>query len=258
MITYFSKIRRKLADDNNILKYARYAVGEILLVVIGILIALQINNWNEERQTIIKEKSYLRSIYQDLKTDLRNIENNTEKLSNQYSIGIKVLKDLELKETIAIDSATLATKIGWELSQIIPVERKENTWDGLKVRGTETLIFGDSLKVLLNNFYGAYDLNIERFNQLPKKVREELRLETGKCHDYSSVKGVFENGIEFYGGLSPYLRDCILSNSKIPELVGAISLSCIVNIGLQKELKKEMEAVISYMENQFKFLHKET
>ena len=258
MITFFSKIRRKLADDNNILKYARYAVGEILLVVIGILIALQINNWNEERQTIIKEKGFLRSIYQDLKTDLGNIENNIEKLSNQYAIGFRVLNSLELKETIRIDSATLATNIGWELTQIIPVERKENTWDGLKVRGSETLIFGDSLKVLLNNFYGDFDINIERFNQLPKKVREDLRLETGKCHDYNSVKGVYENGINSYGEFSPYLRFCILSNDKIPALIGAVSLSCIVNIGLQKELKKEVQSVISYMENQFDFLQKKT
>ncbi len=258
MITFLSKIRRKLADDNNILKYTRYALGEILLVVIGILIALQINNWNEERQTIIKEKNYLSSIYKDLKTDLRNIENNIEKLSNQYAIGFKVLNAFELKETMRLDSASLATNIGWELTQIIPIERKENTWDGLKVRGTETLIFGDSLKMLLNSFYGAFDLNIERFNQLPKKVREDLRMETGNCHDYSSVKGVFENGIAFYGAFSPHLRFCILSNTKIPKLVGAVSLSCLVNIDLQKELKKEVEAVISYMENQFDFLQKKT
>ncbi len=47
MINFFRKIRKKLADDNKPLKYARYAIGEIVLVVIGILIALQINNWND-------------------------------------------------------------------------------------------------------------------------------------------------------------------------------------------------------------------
>ena len=49
MINFFRKIRKQLADDNKPLKYARYALGEILLVVVGILIALQINNWNEDR-----------------------------------------------------------------------------------------------------------------------------------------------------------------------------------------------------------------
>ena len=49
MLRIFRNIRQKLAAENNIAKYLRYAIGEIFLVVIGILIALQINNWNENR-----------------------------------------------------------------------------------------------------------------------------------------------------------------------------------------------------------------
>jgi len=54
MIPFFRKIRKKMADDNQFFKYSRYAIGEIVLVVIGILIALQINTWNEERKNITK------------------------------------------------------------------------------------------------------------------------------------------------------------------------------------------------------------
>jgi len=50
MINFFRKIRRKLADDNKPIKYMRYAMGEIVLVMVGILLALQVNNWNEERK----------------------------------------------------------------------------------------------------------------------------------------------------------------------------------------------------------------
>jgi hypothetical protein len=50
MIPFFRKIRKTLADDNKPIKYLRYAIGEIVLVVIGILIALQINNANENRK----------------------------------------------------------------------------------------------------------------------------------------------------------------------------------------------------------------
>ena len=50
MINFFRKIRKQLADNNKPLKYMRYAVGEIVLVVIGILIALSINNCNNNRE----------------------------------------------------------------------------------------------------------------------------------------------------------------------------------------------------------------
>ena len=50
MIPFFRKIRKTLADDDKPIKYLRYAIGEIVLVVIGILIALQINNANENRK----------------------------------------------------------------------------------------------------------------------------------------------------------------------------------------------------------------
>lgn len=53
MIPFFRKIRKTLADDNKPIKYFRYAIGEVVLVVIGILIALQINNWNESTQFIV-------------------------------------------------------------------------------------------------------------------------------------------------------------------------------------------------------------
>ena len=66
MINFFRRIRKKMADDNKPMKYARYAIGEILLVVIGILIALQINNWNEDLKTRNKELTYLESIKTDL------------------------------------------------------------------------------------------------------------------------------------------------------------------------------------------------
>ena len=52
MIPFFRRIRKKMSDDNKPIKYMRYAIGEIILVVIGILIALQINNWNNDITTL--------------------------------------------------------------------------------------------------------------------------------------------------------------------------------------------------------------
>ena len=82
MIPFFRRIRKKMADDNRPLKYARYAIGEIVLVVIGILIALQINTWNEERIEKRKEQSVLIGLHDTFSRNLDNlnfiIKNSTE------------------------------------------------------------------------------------------------------------------------------------------------------------------------------------
>ena len=65
MIGFFRRIRKKLADDNKPMKYMRYAVGEIVLVMVGILLALQVNNWNEQRKMDLKEKSFLVVIHEE-------------------------------------------------------------------------------------------------------------------------------------------------------------------------------------------------
>lgn len=58
MIPFFRKIRKQISDDNKPLKYFRYAVGEIILVVIGILIALQISHWSEVPDTASRNQSF--------------------------------------------------------------------------------------------------------------------------------------------------------------------------------------------------------
>ncbi|WP_224490655.1 DUF6090 family protein [Robertkochia flava] len=78
MVNFLRKFRWDLIPGSRIRKYLLYALGEIILVVIGILIALQINTWNNERLLLIKEKQYLRQIRNDLEEDLRNLEKTLE------------------------------------------------------------------------------------------------------------------------------------------------------------------------------------
>ena len=74
MITVFRRMRKKLADEDKPVKYMRYAFGEIVLVVIGILIALQINNWSQAQKELNKEIKLYTEIYDDLKTENNRIE----------------------------------------------------------------------------------------------------------------------------------------------------------------------------------------
>ncbi|WP_282135560.1 DUF6090 family protein [Seonamhaeicola maritimus] len=74
MIKFFRKIRQKLLAQNKFRSYLVYAVGEIVLVVIGILIALSINNWNEERKLRSSEKLVLKTLLGEFRNNLNNIE----------------------------------------------------------------------------------------------------------------------------------------------------------------------------------------
>jgi len=89
MIKFFRKIRRNLLMENKTGKYLKYAIGEIVLVVIGILIALQINNWNENRKSSTKELLILEELHQSL-------ENNKDILSSRGEMFSKTEKEAEL------------------------------------------------------------------------------------------------------------------------------------------------------------------
>ena len=73
MIKFFRKIRQKLLTENKFSKYLLYAIGEILLVVIGILIALQINNWNEKTKDNAKSVNYINRLIADISKDTTTI-----------------------------------------------------------------------------------------------------------------------------------------------------------------------------------------
>ena len=74
MIKFFRKIRQNSLSDGKTRKYLKYAVGEIVLVVIGILIALQINNWNENQKTLKQETVHLQNLKDDLNAQIKTFD----------------------------------------------------------------------------------------------------------------------------------------------------------------------------------------
>ena len=75
MLGFLRRIRRSLIEEGNLKKYLVYAVGEILLVMIGILLALQVNTWNENKKDGLTEKIYLEGLRDDLIRDSTNVSN---------------------------------------------------------------------------------------------------------------------------------------------------------------------------------------
>ena len=79
MIKFFRQIRQNLLMENKTSKYFKYALGEIILVVIGILIALQINNWNEVTNQIKEEEETLVSLEEELKNNIAILNTSLER-----------------------------------------------------------------------------------------------------------------------------------------------------------------------------------
>ena len=102
MIEFFRKIRQKLLSENKFSKYLIYAIGEIILVVIGILIALQINNWNENNKQKISIEQSLIEVRENLSTDNIEIPKIIQRLENEIEIQKELIETLENK--VILDS----------------------------------------------------------------------------------------------------------------------------------------------------------
>lgn len=92
MIKFFRKIRYHLMETGKTSKYLKYAIGEIILVVIGILIALQINNWNEHRKALIDEKATIASLKLEFQKNLVNLQSNIQAINSFISAGNTLLE----------------------------------------------------------------------------------------------------------------------------------------------------------------------
>jgi len=102
MIKFFRKIRQKFISENKFSKYLLYAIGEIVLVVIGILIALSINNWNENNKNAHWEQRFLNDLKNELDSDQIQL-NTIYQIQKKKGLACKSLLDLISQEITKTD-----------------------------------------------------------------------------------------------------------------------------------------------------------
>ena len=160
----FRNIRQKLASENKVAAYLRYAIGEIILVVIGILIALQINNWNENRKLLKQEIE----IYKELKSDLlqtqKEISNTITKHKKIIKSTQKLIYDILKKEPYTETIYNRFAKAGDDF-QIIP---QTSAFESLKNIGLD-ILSNDSLRIRITDLY---QIDLKRFDDLGNKNSE--------------------------------------------------------------------------------------
>ena len=156
MIHFFRKFRQSLLTKNRFSKYLLYAFGEIVLVVIGILIALQINIWNENRKDRLAESAYLRELLEDFEINLGRSQETVARLEEVIPKLIGVLEQSALEEpTIPVDSLNSA----FILIQTMPAYTSTNrTYDNLIGSGDFKLITRPELKTAIASYYEGLEL----------------------------------------------------------------------------------------------------
>jgi hypothetical protein len=100
----FNSIRQRLLKENRLTRYLVYAIGEIVLVVIGILIALQINLWNEGRKERVKEQVVLQRLLEEFNTNLVQLDDKIEIRENIILDGTDALGYMDHPERVQRDS----------------------------------------------------------------------------------------------------------------------------------------------------------
>jgi len=170
MLKFFRKIRFNLMETGKTGKYLKYAIGEIILVVIGILIALQINNWNEGRKAVKQEIKILSELKNDLKTNLNEITETFNTTTTRKNSTILILDYFENRRPID-DSL----KMAFENIIMDGLFNIANTsYKFIESQGINTLS-NDRLRIRITEMYERHLKNIiTRETRNWKIVDEEL------------------------------------------------------------------------------------
>jgi len=148
MIKFFRQIRQNLLMENKTGKYFKYAIGEIALVVIGILIALQINNWNENSKAKALELKTLKELRADLAQTANDIRGDSLNFENIIRSNEIILHYME--EKLAFHDSLNQYFSGMDFFQTFSINH--NTFDNIRQNGS-SLITNDSIRIAISDFY---------------------------------------------------------------------------------------------------------
>ena len=150
MIKFFRKIRQSLLLEERTGKYLKYAIGEIILVVFGILIALQINNWNENKNIFATSKTHLENIKKDLVADTTTFHSGIDRFQKSLSIQANLFDRSKVDE-LPIDSILNAIKTSFHSVRIYKINN--STFSKLTNSGFIESKSFNSIFLDINNYY---------------------------------------------------------------------------------------------------------
>ncbi|MDT0620742.1 DUF6090 family protein [Croceitalea vernalis] len=235
MIKFFRQIRQKLLSENKFSKYLLYAIGEIVLVVIGILIALQINIWKEYRKDREKEKIILNDLAENIKINIKTFQNDLDSLH-----------EWNLSSEIVIQSITNELPYSNTLKQHFHSARitKQNLlpskagYEGYKDQGLDII----TNKVLSSEIIKLYEVTIPGHLSTLDIVNQFYPpFDNHIVQNFNYLKGE---------GLTPHDYTSLFSDHFYISWIKAYAQGRLDLIEVDKKLIKECESVLKLIENE--------
>ena len=248
MIKFFRKIRYAFMGKNKTGKYLKYAIGEIVLVVIGILIALQINNWNENQKYSREENTMLKNLHENLKQakgqSMSYIKKEKE-LRSLLILALGINKNRSKKDTISFSNFDFKN-IVWDFESGVPVI---NTYSDIKSTGKLSIIKNREIRESFNGL----ELAINELNELvsDRLTVQQMRIDEIAVSEINYIP-LLENrheSIDVKNELSNNYKS-ILSNPKTRNLLGIkleLTLDVLKN---RKDLEIEIDKLMALIETE--------
>lgn len=152
---FFNNIRHKLLNESKTGNYIKYAIGEIFLVVIGILIALQINNWNEERKNHLLESDYYFKLLEDVDQDGSEIQNQIDINQDRIDNSNKFISLLQQPNFTQQD--VMQVMLGSVSKTTFTFQPSKAAFEDLKSSGNLGLLRDLAIKNKLITYYTKLD-----------------------------------------------------------------------------------------------------
>ena len=228
MIKFFRKIRYDLMEKNKTGKYLKYAIGEIVLVVLGILIALSINNWNQSRKQDVAENEFLQGIKTDLKKDKEyiNLVIQLQKPKIEvFDLLNNELPKLYNENQIAVDSLF---KIYFTSQRTFyPISGSfQSAVSGNEINSYKDKVISSSLIKLYNTTYERLidngKISDERWDYLSRKYSHERRIGINENISDSQLSELLDDMYHHFVHMLWYQNQLVDTNLEIDEILEKI------------------------------------
>jgi hypothetical protein len=239
MLRLFRTLRRRLLEESSVRTYALYALGEILLLVIGILLALQINAWNEQRVDAARERDYLGLLRQELQSNVDFIQGF---YLDRYARKVEALEMVRAhhqgRHEIE-DSTRFAVEAGYGAVFGSRTFRASTAvFDEIVSTGNLGILRDEELRRRLIAYYGQ----VEAFMQA-LRVYESEYLRT--------VNGIRPFDVDRPDAIAPFERDLMIEQKKTEAMYHAATLELTYAhqaAAFMRRIKSDAEEIIGMIE----------